>query len=172
MTLLLSHIVCSSISIPNNSILLSILARSCGLIFLIHFIILGVNFYKKLKMFARNICRGNKKMQTRIHNLMNKLVVCWLFAFSSTVTVCVVGILFNNLRSSQNTSDFIRGPLFFTVLNMDSVINSLALSMQFEFGQTIYGKLCSKYDIKLKNCCDSIDATLDNRSTDASLTQS
>ena len=56
---------------------------------------------------------------------------------------------------ANNKVDYLLMPLGFSFLNLDSLINGVALAMQFEFGKILYEKMCSKCDKKTRKCCDS-----------------
>ena len=99
----------------------------------------------KLKQFAVIICSNNAKKQNDVFWLKNRLFVCWLFAFCSTICAHGFVILVNtvfNLENLRKKSDFVVMPTLVTAVNMDLVVNSVALTMLFKFGELLYRKIC------------------------------
>ena len=112
-----------------------------------HFILLAFNFRSILKQFAIVVSKNKKSMQNHIFNLIHKLFICWLLAFCSSFFiygfVSISNIIVNQANLRERT-DYISVPLLLSVINLDSLINNMALSMQFEFGYKLYSKLCNK----------------------------
>ena len=149
--------------LTNETIFLGIMSMSTYLFFLvylIHFILLAVNFRQKLKQFAIIVCKNKKGLQNHIFGLIHKLFICWLLAFCSTFCSYTFFILSNvivNKANWRNSSDYIMIPLILTVSNTDLLINNVAVAMQFKFGHPLYIKLCKKCDHKVKRCCQLQD---------------
>ena len=161
------------------SSIMGVLFTILVVVYLTHFTLLGINFRSKLKQFAilldtaKNGGSNNnnnndntndkssttKRKMTGIMLLTNKLFVCWLFAFISTLFVngltLVAYIMSIGTMSDYSITVYIITPLSYTFINFDTFINNIALAMQFEFGQTLYNKLCLKCDNKARNCFET-----------------
>ena len=128
--------------------------------YIVHFVLIIVNFSKKLKQFADVLCDNNTKKQACLYNLLNKLYVCWLFAIISTflsyILISVCNIVFGSTNAGKSNDEgqeveernrIIMVTSVYILSNIDSFINLIALTMQFDFADSIYGKLCK---IKLR----------------------
>ena len=127
------------------------------LAYLIHFVILMKNFIIKLKQFAA-LCSDSHAQQTRkhIYCLVNRLFVCWVFAFTITVIfyICFGLLRFVFSKLDDISQEYTFTPLVFTMANIDACVNLFVLILQFDFATRIYFKVCSKCDKHMKLCCD------------------
>ena len=143
--------------------------------YLIHLIILGINFCLKMKQFARinnAVDNNNDDNYNAIVNLTSKLFSCWLFAFVSTLCVnLLITILFlTNINDTNRHNRYIGTSLLsFSMVNLDSFVNGLALAMQFPFGSILYTKLCCNCDKNIKRCFHSSTLHVDSASQETSV---
>ena len=127
----------------------TVLSTLVFLTYLIHFMIIMKNFVKKFKEYAMLAadCHGKRN---RIHRMINRLFVCWMCAFTSTIICLIVYSLltfvFGTGKIGQVSKEIIYFPLLWTMVNIDSFFNLIALILQFSFSTKIYFKLCLKCD--------------------------
>lgn len=132
---------------PKNMSYIALFASIILLLYIFNSIFSTVVFSRKLQSLTKfgGSQQGLNQTITITREIASKIIVCMFFALLSTAFLVVLGILVAFL-----TSHYVSIILRIAVL-IDSVINSLCLTLQWNFSHDLYGKLCKSCHTIVKN---------------------
>ena len=133
-----------------------------GSVYAVSFLFILYLFFTKLRLCAATLFKHNKETQENVFDLAMKQLVCCISAILST-TVCgimlIIWMLAETILNEYLNVNYTLA-ICYTLVGIDSAINSLCLILQWPFSETLYYKLCNKSHQCMEKFCFKNKLTL------------